>query len=562
MAQVGAHGSTMQQARMNEAFSEQRMASIKTCLDGKCRVGPNGREPTPCKAGCGRTLHMVECGSFGSARAASTRLLCAYCRVGEMHPGVVGPDATTFPSESMQRWSMSTMINEVMTGAETTAAGYADIDQLEKRWVAESGVDGIGYPRHNLERFKAFWSWIFRDAERARSADALWRQYNSLFMKLELTDFTKDKGAELHYKSLLKKSGVSHEAKASCTPMMLHALVQGDGHGGIAQQMRPNALVGARDALLYAIAGLGGPRIGEQADCGQGHGVTCSDVVLYETPDGREVVELQIRTSKTGFARYVPIAGTTRSGVQLAGLLRDYWKAAGFHVVGGRAGKYRYWRASRLVLRVSLHGKTVDDEAALYDALRTSGNFSARLNLESTKSYAHDRIKAGSARAAEKKFVNVAMGDESSSTLVQLKQHIEAQANFHCEVVEAPMFMATRGSKQTLMPVSSTSLFDGVKARLTAAAIKAHARQDPDLNMNETEMANANWSSHSFRRGADKQARKWALAHNVPLERVDLSFGWNQAVHSKDMQMRYDELDLDRRMGAADITSVHITSDW
>ena len=112
------------------------------------------------------------------------------------------------------------------------------------------------------------------------------------------------------------------------------------------------------------------------------------------------------------------------------------------------------------------------------------------------------------------------------------------------------------------MPVSSTSLFDGVKARLNAAAIKAHARQDPDLNMSETEMANANWSSHSFRRGADKQARKWALAHNVPLERVDLSFGWNQAVHAKDMQMRYEEMDLDRRMSAADITSVHITSDW
>eukprot|EP00966_Prymnesium_polylepis_P107105 2480351-Prymnesium_polylepis.1 len=68
------------------------------------------------------------------------------------------------------------------------------------------------------------WYNLITDVARARSADALWRQYNALFVKLELTDFTKDKGAEQHYKGLLKKSGVSHEAKASCTPMMLHAL--------------------------------------------------------------------------------------------------------------------------------------------------------------------------------------------------------------------------------------------------------------------------------------------------------------------------------------------------
>eukprot|EP00966_Prymnesium_polylepis_P229246 5305091-Prymnesium_polylepis.1 len=94
---------------MNEAFSAQWIASIKPCLDGKCMAGRGGREPTPCKGGCGRTLHMVECGSFGSARAAATRFLCAYCRVGEMHPGAV---SSTCPSESMQRWAMQSMINE------------------------------------------------------------------------------------------------------------------------------------------------------------------------------------------------------------------------------------------------------------------------------------------------------------------------------------------------------------------------------------------------------------------------------------------------------------------
>ena len=49
---------------------------------------------------------------------------------------------------------------------------------------------------------------------------------------------------------------------------------------GIAQQSRSSELVAVRDALLYAVAGSGGPRIGEQADCGQGHGITCSDMTL------------------------------------------------------------------------------------------------------------------------------------------------------------------------------------------------------------------------------------------------------------------------------------------
>ena len=42
-----------------------------------------------------------------------------------------------------------------------------------------------------------------------------------------------------------------------------------------------------------------------------------------------EVVELMVRTSKTGFARFVPIPGATRSGIQLAQLLRNYWKPGG-----------------------------------------------------------------------------------------------------------------------------------------------------------------------------------------------------------------------------------------
>eukprot|EP00966_Prymnesium_polylepis_P036646 850439-Prymnesium_polylepis.1 len=50
MASVGAHGSAMQQARMNEAFSTQRIASIKTCLDGKTSAGPARAGASPRRA--------------------------------------------------------------------------------------------------------------------------------------------------------------------------------------------------------------------------------------------------------------------------------------------------------------------------------------------------------------------------------------------------------------------------------------------------------------------------------------------------------------------------------
>ena len=72
--------------------------------------------------------------------------------------------------------------------------------------------------------------------------------------------------------------------------------------------------------------------------------------------------------------------------------------------------------------------------------------------------------------------------------------------------------MATSGKNQTLMPVSSDSLFMGVKTRLQEAATKARAMNDTDLNMTQTEIDEADWASHSFRRGADKQATHFSAA--------------------------------------------------
>eukprot|EP00966_Prymnesium_polylepis_P135955 3141878-Prymnesium_polylepis.1 len=94
------------------------------------------------------------------------------------------------------------------------------------------------------------------------------------------------------------------------------------------------------------------------------------------------------------------------------------------------------------------------------------------MNAQHTEKYAKERIKADGTGSEAKKFVNVAMGDASGTSLGQLPTLVSGATGLMATVVEAPMFMATAAHGLTLMPISSGSLFDGVKARLTLAAHK------------------------------------------------------------------------------------------
>ena len=89
MASVGAHGSAMQQARMNEAFSAQRIASIKACLDGNCRVGTRGVGASPRRA---KEAVAASC-TWWSA-AASGRP--GWRRRGSYHLGITPPVSGRF----------------------------------------------------------------------------------------------------------------------------------------------------------------------------------------------------------------------------------------------------------------------------------------------------------------------------------------------------------------------------------------------------------------------------------------------------------------------------------
>ena len=94
----------------------------------------------------------------------------------------------------------------------------------------------------------------------------------------------------------------------------------------------------ARDSIGYAIEGLNGNRLTELYDGGQGHGVALTDVTLVEGvsspdhPDLSSFLDYYLASSKTHHPRYAGMVGLTRSGIDVAGMLRRYWEALGCQV--------------------------------------------------------------------------------------------------------------------------------------------------------------------------------------------------------------------------------------
>ena len=96
--------------------------------------------------------------------------------------------------------------------------------------------------------------------------------------------------------------------------------------GGVIDLGEQSELIAHRERLCFAPEGMGGERLTETTDSGQGHGVTAISVArITDYQDaGRQYVDILIETSKTGHARYTGAIGTSRSGVNLAGYLLAY----------------------------------------------------------------------------------------------------------------------------------------------------------------------------------------------------------------------------------------------
>ena len=160
------------------------------------------------------------------------------------------------------------------------------------------------------------------------SLETTFRMAGALFAKLQIANPTKDKSVKAHLKELIGNRGVESEPATTATPRMLKLMTKPDG---VIDRRYPSQLMSTREKVQLIFEGVGGCRVGEVTGAGDCHGLLANEVCILEDCDtGEVVVEGHLEHSKTGFARYLDMAGTTEgSGIMVAQTLVDYWRTVG-----------------------------------------------------------------------------------------------------------------------------------------------------------------------------------------------------------------------------------------
>ena len=218
------------------------------------------------------------------------------------------------------------------SGQESTAQATADLNQLEADFMLMKGLgrDELMMPRHNKERFMGFLSWCFMEVHRGASMTSLWRHMPVIFGAWKITNFSQDCEVAAHFRRLQQDSGKVKVQRASTSDEQVRLLIT-----EILPEKCARGFFLARDSIGYAIEAMSGNRLTELYDAGQGHGVGLTDVVLVEGfrstahPGLTSFIDYYLRFSKTHHPRYSGMVGTTRSGIDVAGMLRRYWEAVG-----------------------------------------------------------------------------------------------------------------------------------------------------------------------------------------------------------------------------------------
>ena len=545
-----APGDVLRRTRAEEDLSPMQIAAVKKCLDGRCDEGSCRFQKTKCKT-CDRGLHVAECASLGTARAALGVLKCMYCRCHEMAPN-------REPTESLMRTATESMLIHLSTGAETTAKVVADFNRLEQQFVLEKGLNDLeeALPRHNPESFINFLTWVHRDAGRARSMDGMWRSISLVFSAQQLPNLTDLPAVKAHYKEMQKRDGTVARPAAHLTKRAFGRLVR-----DVIPAEEKQRLIRSRYAIQVMIEVLCGTRIGEVADSGQGHGVHTGSVRLVtEKATGKQMIDILIDGSKTGHMRYTGCVAICESGVDAGAALREYWAAWQLPLMIKDVGAYTIQYADWWVVRVGLKG--VQDWKLLDKALALASGHCPmiRLHLDSILNYTHERIAASGGGSEIKKFVNVAGGREGS---IELDKVVGVLRNhgFTANLVPAPFLFATTGgarAKATLMPIASSSVSGNLSKHLKQAAIWAASDPsdpDPDCNMTAKELKEANLASHACRRCSDTEAQRYSQKHGIDTRRIDMRMGWKEAELSRDMLVHYENSHIKLRWEAAMLSS-------
>ena len=549
-------GSLVKRAHLDERLSGSVLARIEACVTGRCGQ-PHDETSTACLGGCGARLHVSTCAQMGKGFEALGNFRCVDCRLKEV---MISGDPSE-ASDEVRATVARTMVLELGQGKESTAASYAEYTRLEEKYALGFGrlLDGqvLNLPRHSVEAFKNFCTWMVLTEERARSLESTVRTAGAMMVKLGLTDVTKSGAVKAHVKDLLVGISMEHEPATTATSRMLKLIVE-----KVIDERYPDPFISAREKVQFIAEAVGGCRIGEVCGGGDSHGLLANNVAILEDLDagrdelGRVVVEAKLEHSKTGFSRHLDMAGCTRtSGINCAKIMENYWKAAGFKTVSYMQAGVRVTRPDFWVVRVSLNGLSESDIMRLFKALEKSKCSDAKKHLGRTRIDARTRWVASGAESREKRYINVASGTAGCAELKELLEGLKAQG-FTATQVPGPLLLATTGGKRPtkkIMPLSTSTAFAPTK-ELLVRAWKELMGDDPDLDLPPGQ--EPKWSTHSLRRLADTTARRYMEVTGVTEDQIDIYFGWHEKVLLKAMQVHYASLSIRERMRLAKITGM------
>ena len=89
------------------------------------------------------------------------------------------------------------------------------------------------------------------------------------------------------------------------------------------------------------------------------------------------------------------------------------------------------------------------------------------------------------------------------------------------------------------MPLSRDSSYTHLMGALKRAYELSQEEEGPDLELDLEGLEKPKWGHQTFRRTADRLARRHAKETGAKKEDIDDLFGWKQAERAKDMQLHY-----------------------
>lgn len=527
-------------AQLSHRFSDARLQMMRCCIEGRCTVTEEQEKRVYCTKGCGRGVHMIRCLQMSSNRAKLGALICATCRASEMTPYSCTPPERLVVAAGM------TMLLELTTGKEGTAAGYSDFARLERQWVQWAGGGGdaveagsIVLPRHSLESFLSFTTWLVTDADRARSFGTIVRSAAGVLEKLELTNWTKHARVKAAVKELEQSRGVEAEPCTHATRRIVRLMLDET----LAERVSPRLLARARVQVVLEL--MGGVRVGEATGGGDGHGALANNLCIMR-PVGEvegcedESVELWLEDSKTGFARYVNFVGTSR-GIKLeaARYVRELWREYGLRIEQTMEDGMIVERPDYSVVRVSLLDMDDATFKSFTQKIARSYETVIAMGAKATLAKAHQRRKAVT-KGEEHKYVNIAGGARGGAEVAAAMAWLKASGlERYADVTKGPLLRASHGNALSHMPYQADSSYESIIGAMSDAYELSKVMSEPDVELDLAGREEPKWGHHSLRRAADRIARDTMAETGVDKGDIDDMFGWKQKERSKDMQLHY-----------------------